>query len=116
MQNDTGDIIIIHKTYKFYLSLYRTILTIPKIDRFSIGVRCENVTLQILEKMYEANSKYDQERLAILHSIDTQLKILQTLIKALYDIKAINDKRFLYLSESTIEIGKMLGGWIKATK
>lgn len=65
--------------------------------------------------MYEANAKYGENRLVILHSIDTKLKILQMLIRALYDIKAINDKRFLYLSELAIEIGKMLGGWIKTT-
>lgn len=116
MGNDTDDIIIIHKTYKFYLFLHGTISTISKIDRFTIGAKCENITLQILEMMYEANSKYGQERLIILHSIDTKLKILQTLIKALYDIKAINDKRFLHLSELSLEIGKMLGGWIKTTK
>ncbi len=96
--------------------MYGTISTIPKIDRFTIGAKCENVTLQILEMMYEANAKYGENRLSILHSIDTKLKILQTLIKALYDIKAINDKRFLHLSELLIEIGKMLGGWIKTTK
>jgi len=116
MQSDTGDIIIIHKTYKFYLSLYETVAGIPKIDRFTLGARTENTTLSVLEKLYEANAKYGQERLIILQSIDTKLKILQTLIKALYDVKAINDKRFLQLSELGLEIGKMLGGWIKTSK
>lgn len=86
------------------------------MDRFTLGARCENVTLDILEKLYEANAKYGQERLTILHSVDPKLKILQTLIKALYDIKAINDRKFLQFSELTLEIGRMLGGWIKDTK
>jgi hypothetical protein len=118
MQNDTafGDIAIIHKTYNFYLSLYSTINALPKKDRFTIGAKCENTSLNILEMLYEANSKYGQNRLAILQSVDTKLKILQALIKALFDIKAIDDKKFLRLSESLIEIGKMLGGWIKTTK
>ncbi len=116
MQNDTEDIIIIQKTYKLYLSLHETVIKIPKISRFSLGVRIETVALDLLEKLYEANSKYGNNRLAILELIDTKLKILQVLIKALYDIKAINDKKFLQLSESAIEIGRMLGGWIKDTK
>lgn len=89
---------------------------LPKKDRFTIGVECEKTTLDILKKMYEANSVYGQNRLCALHSIDTKLKILQTLIRALFDIKVINDKRFLLFAEQLIEIGKMLGGWIKATK
>ena len=117
MRNDTsfGDIAIINKTYHFYLSLNNTINTIPKKDRFTIGAKCEDITLNIIEMFYEANAKYGQNRLIALQSVDTRLKILQTLIRALFDIKAIDDKKFLKLSESLIEIGKMLGGWIKIT-
>lgn len=98
------------------MSLHGTVALISKIDRFTIGAKSENVVLNILEKLYEANAKHGQERLMILQLVDTKLKILLTLIKALYDIKAINNKKFFQLSESVIEIGKMLGGWIKATK
>jgi four helix bundle protein len=119
MQNETAfsnDIAIIHKTYNLYLCLYHTIETIPKKDRFTIGAKCENTSLAILEKLYEANAKYGQNRLIILQSVDTKLKILQALVKALFDIKAINDKKYLQLSELLVEIGRMLGGWIKTTK
>jgi hypothetical protein len=118
MQNDTvfSDIAIIHKTYNFYLCLNITVAKTPKKDRFTIGSKCENITLEILEKLYEANSKYGQDRLLILQTVDTKLKVLQALVKALLDVKAISDKRFFQLSERLIEIGKMLGGWIKTTK
>jgi hypothetical protein len=118
MQNDTffSDIAIIHKTYNFYLCLNITVAKTPKKDRFTIGSKCENITLEILEKLYEAHSKYGQDRLLVLQNIDTKLKVLQAMVKALFDIKAISDKRFIQLSERLIEIGKMLGGWIKTTK
>ena len=118
MQNEIAfnEIAIIHKTYKFYLYLHKTVETIPKQDRFTIGLRCENVTLDILEMLYEANAKHGQNRLTVMQSLDLKLKIIQALIKALFDIKAIDDKKFLSLSEPLIEIGKMLGGWIKTTK
>lgn len=118
MRNEApfGDIAIINKTYHFYLSLNNTINTIPKKDRFTIGAKCEDITLKIIEMFYEANAKYGQDRLIVLQFVDIRLKILQTLIRALFDIKAIDDKKFLKLSESLIEIGRMLGGWIKTTK
>lgn len=102
--------------YIFYLSLYRTAAAIPKKDRFTIGVKSENLTLEIIEKFYEANAKFGNDRLSILKIADTKLKILQMLVKALFDVKSINDQRFLKLSEQLIEIGCMLGGWIKSTK
>ncbi|HLC44042.1 MAG TPA: diversity-generating retroelement protein Avd [Patescibacteria group bacterium] len=116
MQSNTTEIIIIQKTYKLYLSLHATIVKIPKISRFSLGARIETIALDILEKLYEASAKHGNARLMILEQMDTKLKILQTLIRALYDMKDINDKKFLDLSESAIEIGRMLGGWIKTAK
>lgn len=118
MQKDGAhsDILIIHKTYSFYLGLYDTAATIPKKDRFGLGLKCESLALEILELLYEANAKWGSARLALLQSVDIKLKVLQTLLKALLDVKAIDDKRYLQLSEQLIEIGKMLGGWIKTTK
>lgn len=118
MQNEIAfsDIAIIHKTYDFYLKLYNTVTTIPKKDRFTIGARCENLSLEIMEKLYEANVNYGQNRLIILQNIDTKLKVLQALVKALFEVKAISDNKFLLLSERLVEIGRMLGGWIKTTK
>ena len=89
---------------------------IDKKDRFTIGVKCENITLDILERLYDANAKYGQDRLSALQAVDVKLKVLQALVKALFDIKSIDNKKFLQLSEQLIEVGKMLGGWIKTTK
>lgn len=107
------DILIIQKTYNFYLRLNKVVSTISKKDRYTVGVKAEYSTLEIIEKFYLANSKIGNERLQILKSADITLKILQLLLKALFDTKAVNENVYISLSESLIEIGKMLGGWIK---
>lgn len=105
---------IIHKTYKFYLLLYSHTKTFPKKDRFTLGQKCENMTLTVLEAMFTANSKRDQEKLPYLHAIDVKLKIIQTVIRLAHDVKALDDKKYRTLSISLEELGKMLGGWIKS--
>ena len=40
--------------------------------------------------------------------------LLKYLIRLAYETKSINDKKYLLLEEKAIEIGKMIGGWIKS--
>lgn len=72
--------------------------------------------MEILERLFEANIKSGQERLKTLNEIDLKLKILQTVVRICWDIKALDERKYILLQEPLQEIGKMLGGWIKSTK
>jgi hypothetical protein len=105
---------IIQKTYKFYLLLYSCTKTFPKKDRFTLGQKCENLTLEILEILFLANSKRDQEKIPYLKNVDIKLKITQTVIRLARDTDALEEKKYYMLSTSLEELGRMLGGWIKS--
>lgn len=109
------DISIVHKAYKFYLLLYSLTKSFPKKDRYTLGAKCENIVLEILELLFLANSKQNASRSLILNKVDVKLKILKTLIRFCFDIKAIDQKKYILLQEHLQEIGEMLGGWIKST-
>ncbi len=111
-----GNISIIHKTYKFYLFLYSLTKSFPKKDRYTLGIKCENIVLEILELLFLANSKTKSSRLLILNKADVKLKVLKTLIRICFDIKAIDQKKYILLQGQLQEIGRMIGGWIKQTK
>lgn len=110
------DISIIHKTYKCYLFLYTVIARFPKKDRFTIGIKCENILLEILDLLFTANAAYKNSRLELLATCDTRLKVLKTCLRLAFDIKAIQQKEYLTLQTLLQEIGKMLGGWIRQTQ
>lgn len=110
------EISIIHKINKFYLFLYILTKSFPKKDRFALGLKCENITLEILELLYLANSKPAKSRLLILEKIDVKLKFLQSLIRTCMEARIINIRKYTLLEEKLLEIGRMLGGWIKYTK
>jgi len=54
-----------------------------------------------------------QEKLSFLKEIDTKVNLLKTLIRLAYEIKSIDNKKYLILQEKLQEIGKMIGGWIR---
>lgn len=110
------DISIVHKTYKFYVRLYSCIKTFPKKDRFTLGQKCENTALEILELLFLANSKPNSKKIPVLADVDLKLKVLQTLIRICNDVRAIEQKTYISLEEPLEEIGRMLGGWIKSLK
>ncbi|MDD3774043.1 MAG: diversity-generating retroelement protein Avd [Patescibacteria group bacterium] len=113
--NAPDEISIIHKAYDFYLALNKVINTIPKKDRFTIGVKIEKMSLDLIINFYQANHHNGRKRLEILDKADLKLKVLNMLVRALHDLEDINNKKYLRLEARLKEIGRMLGGWIKET-
>ena len=108
------DISIIHKTYEFFVLLYSATQHFPKKDRYTLGQKCEQLTLELLELLLSANAA-GSERPVLQKQADLKLKILKTVIRLAFDVRAIDQRRYLSLEGSIIEIGRMLGGWIKKT-
>lgn len=79
-------------------------------------MRIETTILDLIETLYLAQSKQGASRLLILNKADIILKMLTTHLRLAYKTKSVNDAGFAALSEHIIEIGRMVGGWIKHTK
>ncbi len=107
---------IIQKTYRFFLTVYSCSKYFPKKDRYTLGQKIEQMTLELLELLFTANTVTGQERLAVQKQIDLKLKILKTMVRLCFDVQAMDQKRYLHLEGLLQEIGRMLGGWIKETK
>lgn len=101
---------------QLYLSAHERTVKFPKPTRYSLGMRIENTVLELMELFYLAQSKHGTSRLLILNKADITLKMLTTHLRLAYKIESVNDSGFASLSEQVIEIGSMVGGWIKYTK
>lgn len=63
-----------------------------------------------------ANKKTTAAKLLILEKIDLKLQIIKILIRLCLDAKIIDLKKYILWEEKILEIGRMLGGWIKTAK
>jgi len=109
------DIPVFQKTYDLYKSFYSLILDFPKKDRYTIGQRVENTILDILEKIIAASQLSKSEKVPTLQEASIKLDILKVLIRCCKDLKILDNKKYLIFESQVIEIGRMLGGWIKAS-
>jgi hypothetical protein len=107
---------LIHKTYELYCIYYQYNLLIPKKDRYTIGVKIERSIIDLIELLFEAQVKNPDIRLTILEKADVRLKSIKLFVRLAHEVASLEQHKYLRLEEKVIEIGKMLGGWIKYTK
>ena len=86
------------------------------MSRHSLGTRVETTVLDLLESLYLAQSKGGASRLLILNKADVQLKMLFAHLRLAHATRCLTDAGYAELSSACVEIGRMIGGWIKATK
>ena len=74
----------------------------------------DNLTLEIFELLFAVPAS--ENKITVLEKISTKLDLLKVLIRLSKDSLAIKDGQYLELQTIVQEIGRMLGGWIKAQK
>lgn len=105
---------MVHKTYGFYKICHGCIKNFPKLEKYSLGLKIENTLLEVLELLLAAAYGLKNEKQQKIRIASNKVDLLKLLIRLSYDTKSVNTKQYLALQEQTVEIGKMLGGWIKS--
>ena len=70
----------------------------------------------MLEYLILASKKDDEQRINLLEKLDRELVKEKILVRLSNRIKAMSDSSYIDIEKRTIEIGKMIGGWIKDEK
>ena len=86
----------------------------PKKD-IEIKNRIRNISYDLLEYVYEANSIENKtDIIALIDKSIAKVKVIDFLINLSYDKQIINNKRYLKFGEAMDEIIKYLVGWKKS--
>jgi hypothetical protein len=102
---------IIQKTCDMLLWLIPKLDKFPKRQKYLLGERIERTALDFLEMMYRA--KYSGKRKRILDEANITFEMFKTLVRLSVGLNLMSGETYKYLSLSIVEIGKMLGGWMK---
>ena len=102
----------LEKAYQFTLWLVPTVEKFPKSQRFLLGDRIQNTAIDVLEGLIEAT--YSREAVGILTQVNLRLEKLRFFFRAAKDLRFIDLRRYEYAARAIDEIGRLVGGWIKA--
>ena len=103
------DLVIYQKTYDFMLWLHPVVNKFPKNQRFVLGQKIENKTLDLIHSMIVANALRDKS--AALRQASAELDELRILIRLSKDLHFVNVKQYGVAAEKMNEMGRLLFGW-----
>ena len=105
------DIPIFIKLYDFYKNLCQSIETFPKTKRYGLGLKLDQISLELIELIIRASYLQREQKLPILEKSVVSADLLKILLRLAKDNKAIDNKKYLQLESNLQEIGRMIGGW-----
>lgn len=85
----------------------------PKTSRYTLGEKIDSLLVETIENIVVASYLSKQEKLPYLKQGLVKLDVLKFFLQVGWEIKALDNKKYITLSEQLNEIGKMLGGWNK---
>jgi len=90
---------------------YVALRHVPKSERFTLGAEIRQCLWRGLRLIVRANASRDKRR--YLFELDAEVKTLQALVRTAHKLAILPAKKYRIWSEMLVELGKMLGGWIK---
>ncbi len=105
---------VVEKHYQLILWMLPKLAKYPRDQRFLLADRVERCLLDILNMLLRA--AYSREKKEYLTEANFKLEETHYLLRISRDMKYISLKEHHFASISLLEIGKMVGGWLKTGK
>jgi hypothetical protein len=102
------------KTYDFVKWLLEHTIKFPKSQRFVMAKRVEEAILNFYDLLILA-VKEGGDKKVILNKAGFELERLKHYLRLCKDLNVLNIRQYEYSSKEIVEIGRLLGGWLKKT-
>ena len=86
--------------------------TIPKEHRFSLGVKIDNIFIEVIEMISGALYVNKEEKVLYIKTAIRKTDTLKLLFLMLWETRSLDNNKYLMISERIDEVGRMLGGWL----
>lgn len=106
-----GSTPILHKLKSAYLVWHNFYHILPKLHKYTLGERIDNLFIEIIEYAAQASFLPKQEKQPYIKVAIRKLDTLKILLNILWESQSLDDKKYILISEPLTEIGRMFGGW-----
>ena len=111
-----NDLRILQKTEDMILYANKALEQFPRSERYALAADIKQTMYSFYRLIITANKKYYKK--TTLQDADVELEVLRGLIRlaANKEMRYLPMKKYENWAKMLSEIGRMLGGWIKAMK
>lgn len=107
------DLKILQRAYDMVQYGYVAVKQFPKSERHTLSAEIRRCMVDILRLIVVAQRR--RQKGPVLQELDTQLDILRLYLRLSKDLGFLPFKKYELWSKQVNEIGRMLGGWMRAT-
>ena len=100
----------LNQTYKLWQEF---LPHFPKTSRYTFGGKIDGLFLETLENIFIAGYLPIGQKMPWVIKASAKLDLLKFFLQIAWEIKSLDNKKFILFSEKLNEIGRMLGGWQK---
>lgn len=102
---------ILQKIFDMMEYGYLALAQFPKSEKFALVTDIKHSMNILLERCIEAQKKYYKK--TTLQDMDVEIMKLRAYLRLSYQLGFLPMKKYEIWSDKVVEIGKMLGGWLK---
>ena len=102
---------VLEKMKSAYILWQSYISIIPKTSRYTLAETVDKYFIQTIESILVASFLEKQEKQPFVRKAIISLDTSKFLLYILWEIRALDTKKYTALSEPLAEAGKQLGGW-----
>lgn len=84
----------------------------PKAERFTLVADIKQCMYRALRLVISANKRYHKK--TTLQELDVEVEMLKSLVRLAKDLMFLPFKQYENWQKLNVEIGRMIGGWIKS--
>lgn len=85
----------------------------PKKSRYTLGEKIGSLFIDTIELLFIASYLNKEQKLPYLQRASGKLSLLKFFLQITWELKVLDNKKYITLSKHLDEIGKMLGGWMR---
>jgi hypothetical protein len=88
----------------------------PKKLKYTLGGKIDDLFLECLDLLFTASFQPKDRKLIYLDKVSVRFDLLKFLLRIAWEIDALEQKKYVHISELLVEIGRMIGGWMNKIK
>ena len=114
MENGTGttnDFLMLQKILDMMEYAYIALRQFPKSEKYALATDIKHCMDLILGYAITAQKRYYKR--TTLQEMDVEIAKLRTYIRLAYNLRFLSMDKYQNWSDMVVEIGRMLGGWLK---
>jgi hypothetical protein len=107
---------VLHKTLEAYKLWHVFHQGFPRLSKHTLGEKIDGLFSDLIESLFLAGYSSSNGKAIHITTASVKLDLLKYFVQVAWELKCLDHKQYAVLTPPLVEVGKMIGGWMKHTE